>query len=45
MRELGGELQIWAVGTQSVSLAVGFEKTAKRPTKCNGTHQADELLG
>jgi hypothetical protein len=40
MKALGGEMQIWTVGAQSVWLAVGYEKHAKKPTKCTGTHQA-----
>ena len=44
MNELAGDMQIWAVGAQSVWQAVGFEKTAKKPTKCTGTRQADGLL-
>ena len=44
MNELAEDMQIWAVGAKLVLVAVGFEKHAKKPTKCTGTHQAGGLL-
>jgi hypothetical protein len=44
MKELAQCTQIWAEGAKLVLLAVGFEKHAKKPTKCTGTHQAGSLL-
>lgn len=44
MNELAEDMQIWAVGAKLVLLADGFEKHAKKPTKCTGTHQAGGLF-